>query len=403
MSSLGDLTAETQLYIGDFDRVLGFAEICIERSFTLCHIFVRLRASLIRPPGTSLADQFSVQSETCTLGCKLEQFQILFQLADSLIRFSSTYGSVIDDLIIPTINHITSSGRAAVALWQDKVEASFAAEQAAVSAVRVSEQQLQALHSKLQNAGPKASFSMVRKYVAGVRGHRRLVADLNQRHKDLVDFARTAIDALKSMLISRESQIKSLLFQLSPILTQIIDECNCAKNLLTAKRPDWPTGFRSFLASNGIVRRSVANQEFKVFQFPFENELITEPVVGPTAPDLVVPTAIGIVRAAFEGREECELSVQRGDRLYLIEQWQPKIWLFAVTPNRRQYGFVPSDIIEVIDARTVFTKAARLAMTPEQSTFRSGELMIVKSEVEGVVICEAADGTEKTVSADNLC
>jgi len=59
-------------------------------------------------------------------------------------------------------------------------------------------------------------------------------------------------------------------------------------------------------------------------------------------------------------------------------------------------------VTEQLDVRTVFTKEAQLGDGPDQPSYRSGELLIVKSESDGMVVCETIDGTEKILKADAI-
>jgi hypothetical protein len=401
MTSLVDLEGESRSYIDDFDKVLGCATLWIAKGQTILGIFEKIRSILSSPGNSNFAEQLGTFPHTCTFSWMFEPFQKLLEFADSLARSSLSFCKAIDEFAIPMINQQLSSDQAAVATWQAKVEAAWRAERICVASIRSSALRIETSCSRMSSKR-KASFKLLKKYVRDVKDQRAMIAEVNARHKVLVEAALAGIDFLKDVLIASESKMKALLAVALPTFIAVIEDSKRARKGLIGRQGNWVVDFQAFVGQNGIVRSAIPREEFPLFRFPFEHPLLMERWMPDTVRNRVIPTAIGVASAAFEGQADSELSVKKGDRLFLYEMWRSNFWLFAQTVDEKAWGFIPSNVIDVMKGKTMFAKGAQFPTREGESSCRSGELVIFRSESDGFIVCESADGTEKVIRAGIL-
>jgi hypothetical protein len=401
MGSLGDLEAESRSYLDDFERVLGCAKLWIVKRQAVLGIFEKIKSILGRTGKSNFREQLGTFMPSCTFSLMFDPFDHLLELADLLVASSLSFRAAIDEFVVPMITQQLSCDRYAVAKWQSKVEAASRAERMCIASIRNSALRIDEKCAKM-SAQHTISFGSVKEYVRAVRNHRTMIVDVNAKHKKLVEAALAGIDFLKSVLIAGESKMKALLFVAVPVFVTMSQDSKRTRKLIVTRHGNWVVDFQAFLTLNGIVRTTIPNERFARFHFPFDHPLLTQPWAPEPVNSVVIPTAIGVAVAAFQGNGPSELSVKEGDRLFLYERWRPNFWLFVQPVDQKTWGFVPSAVIEVIKARTTFAKHPQLPMYDGQSAVRSGELVIFKSESDGLVVCESADGTEKIITSSVL-
>jgi hypothetical protein len=285
--------------------------------------------------------------------------------------------------------------------WSREVHAARAIEQTTLSDYHKSEARLKLLFDKIESAVVKGSLrpAFVMEYQAHAASHRSLIGNLNEVHKTYVDLVKAAIESLTAVLVRRESAMMSVLEVVNPILEGMVKQCETFRAEFGRDRKTWAEHFQEFIATRGILRSSIADDEFKEFEFTFEEAMLAHPMLPIVASQEVIPVGVARVTADFDPQAEAELAVAEGTRLFLFERWRPGTWMFAMTVDKARWGFVPSAVVEMIEGRTVFAKGPRVG---GPAPLRSGELLIVRRDEGRMLLCEAADGAEKLVSPEDV-
>jgi hypothetical protein len=389
-----ELESESLSYLSDFERLQQFSSLALNRSRTLRSTFLKFASVLSQNPiPSNFAASFSeFQSKGC-LGKQLTNFSSIFRVADSLVRAYLAGADLIRTVIVPSLSDLIVAHENGAARCDDGFAAAKSAEDSARASVRRSSEILSGLSAAL-NASAVTSSS-VSEYVCAVRAHRRRIAELNFAHRRFVDAARLSIARLTSVLVSRESHLKSLLLQFVQIIDYTADVAAKARDEIEENGATSAEDFRVFAAGHGIVRTALLNEEFQPFKFSFEDPAFVPPRPAVSVSDRVIPIAIAQARESFKSEGESELGVTKGERLLLFEKLDPGRWVFVTTADGTRRGFVPAEVVEIVSGRTVFTLASQLTLAEGQPSFGSGELLVVRREEEGVLVCEAVDGTEK--------
>ena len=211
-----------------------------------------------------------------------------------------------------------------------------------------------------------------------------------ERHRNYIFTVNSAMSKVKESEIARQVQLKSILFEFCPAF---YDDCDrfkeSVKSFETAEK-DWNDEFVKFAESNGIVRSSAIQREFAGYKFSFEDSRVDFAAAPEKGITTETPLFFAKVREDYAG----EVDLKSGDRVYVYDGLHGK--QSCVKTAERKVGFVPSNILEIIEGVYGIVAYPNLGGEGEISV-SAGDIVLVNSSSENETIFENLRGEKGTL------
>ncbi len=412
MFDLDLIVEDTEKYVKDLNSLLDFSDLTVQRNESVSEILDVLKRLL----NTCFTDctrqsQFRRITNRGTFWKQFERFEDLFGLADFMVRSLANYSREIERGFIPRMKEMSCEQGKAAAEIRSKLKSLRVSENGKVNSVKEVQAKVAALHSKIANEKRRTktiSAQSISNYRAIASDYRKEISELNRTHVETVEEIKILMNVMKGRLITREAHLKSFILSVYPLMLQIMEHCEAAENNFKQKQNAWLTGFRRFIAENGIVRTSLTATKFTPFNFSFANPTLARPLaICDVGRDCIIPLATAeIAHEVLENpRNPTELACAVGDRVYIFEPIREDgAWIYAETSDRKRKGFVPSASLKLIEdeRKVVFTKEAQIPVNDECSTCELGVMLHVKEEKEnGLLCCEAINGDQVSLYSEH--
>ncbi|KAH0801883.1 Variant SH3 domain containing protein [Histomonas meleagridis] len=202
----------------------------------------------------------------------------------------------------------------------------------------------------------------------------------------------------------KETCLKSMIFIIHPFVSKLIHPLENITKKSGETNSNWESEFLLFARIHKISRTSLHKIQFVPFQFTFQDPLLKPPPFTTRINEVNVPLYIGIVKHDFEAKKKNELSVKKGERIYLYER-PIDLWILASKIDSNEFKYVPLKAIEIPETPLMFTVLPQIAKNEDEMTVRAGELLFVKEKYENsdYVLCEDIKGNVKKVHIGCLC
>ena len=342
------------------------------------------------------------------IGSQTDRFMDVFNFTDLLIYSLKKYSRVIESGIIETIDEMNNSQDKLIKEQISLIRSTKLKRKEFFHQYLLNQQEIKDLYDTItrQHLSDEAQDSLkteFSKYFEMVRNQKKANIEINSINSQYIESIKSAITKIKVFLIQKETCLKSLLLIVHPFLSNLIQPMENFTKRASDMSSVWETEFSLFLRVHKVARTSIPKKRFAPFRFSFQDPLLSPPAFTTRIIETNLPLFIGLVKHDFDAKKENELSVKKGERIYLYEKPNDS-WVLASKAISSEFKFVPSKAVEIPEMEHVFTVKPQIAKEDCEMSVGAGELLLVKERREGseYVLCEGIAGGPKCVHASCL-
>ncbi|KAH0794528.1 SH3 domain containing protein [Histomonas meleagridis] len=239
--------------------------------------------------------------------------------------------------------------------------------------------------------------------ITSYSNHASRISSTIQFFNSANQFYMSQVIAAKQTIYNQEPQrlvvVQQLLQQIVPTFQQSSSLYNQFIQKISSCPVTWESEFLEFINANKIVRFEMTPKHFQSFPLTFDDPQFTIEIIYPHA-CIDFPLYIAeVINDCTDNSEKYHLKVRKGEFLFLFDSPNQK-FVLAKNPKDGTKGYVPTDVLQVSQRKTVLVKAPQLKLSKDDLEVQTGEMLFLISEKDDMFMCENVFGDKGNVRSE---